>query len=171
MENDAESRKKRNLVSRSSSNDKISTVCVDIRSAIDPNNSSTLIIENVSDDTTIQEIKRRILLSQNVPIHHQKIFSANTSSPSDMHELGNDLALGEAGVQLGWQNARYNVRGDVLFLRTDLAIQEYYPGGKHWCNSWTVTNSSQREMRISGLLLLFGGFAAIYSLLLSYLTS
>ncbi len=162
---------KQRHASRSNANDRISTVCIEIRSAIDPSSSSILIIENVSDSTTIQEVKKMIMQSQNVPTHHQKLFSTNPIAPAEIHELSDNMALGEAGVQLGWQNAKYNVRGDVLLLKTDLSIQEYYPGGKHWCNSWDVTSRSQRETRISGLLLLFGGFAAIYTLLLSYLTS
>jgi hypothetical protein len=170
MAKSTESLKKRHT-SRGVANDRIATVCVETKSAIDPNSTSILVIENVSENTTIQDIKRKISVSQNVPVHHQKIFSASTATPADTHELSDDLSLDKAGVQLGWKNARFNVRGDVLHLQTELSIQEYYPGGKHWCNSWTVTNSSQREMRISGLLLLFAGFAAIYSLLLSYLTS
>ena len=168
MEKETESMKKRHVSKR---NDKTTTVCVEIKSAINLNSSSILIIEDVSESTTIQEVKQRIALSQNVPIHHQKIYSTSAISPAGNHELGDDLSLGEAGVELGWQNARFNVRGDVLILQTELSIQEYYPGGKHWCNSWTVTSSSQREMRISGLLVVLGGFAVVYSLLLSYLTS
>jgi hypothetical protein len=151
--------------------ERISTLSVKIESPSISAKDSVLVLENVSLDNTILDIKRLILSTCNVPVNHQRLFQANSAQSAGQVELCDDVRLADANIELGWKNPRFNVPGDILELRTHLLLREYCPGGKHWCQSCPVASSSQRESRMSLLLIIFLGCVVVYSVILTSLTS
>ena len=146
-----------------------STLSVKMKSASDAAKEPVLVFEDIALENKILDIKRRICDSCNVPVHHQRLFKSGISNEST--EISDTMSLADAKVELGWRNRQFTVPGDILELRTEMQMSEYYPGGRHWCQSWPVTSISQRESRMSLLLLIFLGSALFFSLLLSTLTS
>ncbi len=159
-----------NSMSSRRKSEKILTLSIKAKSASEPTEDLLLVFENISLNNTMLDVKKRILSSINVPVHHQRLIKTDSASGLK-RAISDDLTLAEAGVELGWKNQRFQVPGDVLELHTDLQMREYYPGGFHWCRSWSVTSSSQRGTRMSLLMIVFVGCTVVFMVLLSNLTS
>lgn len=154
--------------------DRVGTVSVKVDCPSSSARDTVLVFENITQENTVLDVKRRVFSACNVPVNHQRFFIANldTSAQSERPtELRDEATLADLKVELGWKNPRFNVPGDILELRTVLPMREYYPGGKHWCQSWSVAGTSQRESRMSFILILFLGCIVVYMILLSCLTS
>lgn len=163
---------------------KIEIVSLQIDSPVAAGRKCTAVIRDVSQETTILDLKKRVSQDYSIPIQHQTFFSlpkaprlaavseekAEPDSSSVRRVCKDSETLGAVGVRLGWTSGTLVAHGDTLDVQTLLPIADYYPGGRQWSEGAGSSTAGRSHSMSTALLLLLGGLLA-FSTLLSVLTS
>ncbi len=112
-------------------------------------NFSKIIDIEFSPNDRFSDLKSKIQQIYDIPVRHQTLWRKLASDASENVAINDSDLLAESGIRMGWKSRFLQMQGDIIELQTALPMKEYFPGGKHWCDSYRSINRQDRSRRLS----------------------